>query len=298
MIVLTVCVAVGAIGLLAVLRSQSAVSVSQLIAHLPATDSTLVSIDVGSLRRAGLLEMVAGSPAAEDADFRAFVTETGFDYRQDLDSVLLSVRPDTTHLMAQGRFDWDRLSGYAQRQRGTCWNGFCRLAASQPDRTISFFPLKPGVLALAVAADPWEVQKLADSRPRAQLRIPSQPVWISLPASVLNRTETLPEGTRAFASAMRGIDRVVLSGGPDQGRFQISMEATCATADEAVRVARELESATATLRKMIAREKKTPNPGDLSGVLTAGVFEHAGRQVQGRWPVERAFLETLAGAGR
>ena len=48
---------------------------------------------------------------------------------------------------------------------------------------------------------------------------------------------------------------------------------------------------------MIRLENKTPNPNDLSGVLSSGVFEHSGYAVIGRWPVSREFLEAVAAGG-
>jgi hypothetical protein len=44
---------------------------------------------------------------------------------------------------------------------------------------------------------------------------------------------------------------------------------------------------------MIARERQTPNPSDLSGVLTSGVFRQEGTRVHGSWPLGPAFLENL-----
>jgi hypothetical protein len=55
---------------------------------------------------------------------------------------------------------------------------------------------------------------------------------------------------------------------------------------------------TALLRELIEKDKQKPNPGDLSGVLTAGVFRQENVRVVGRWPLERAFLESLAGKPR
>jgi hypothetical protein len=49
------------------------------------------------------------------------------------------------------------------------------------------------------------------------------------------------------------------------------------------------------LRKLISRTGGQPNPADLSGVLTQGSFRREGRRVIGRWPIERALLESLAG---
>jgi hypothetical protein len=51
------------------------------------------------------------------------------------------------------------------------------------------------------------------------------------------------------------------------------------------------------LREMIAREHQTPNPRDLSGVLTSGTFNHLGTRVLGSWPLEKGFVEGLLGGG-
>jgi hypothetical protein len=48
------------------------------------------------------------------------------------------------------------------------------------------------------------------------------------------------------------------------------------------------------LSKFIVREKQKPNPADLSGVLTSGVFERDLRHVNGKWRLEKAFLDSLA----
>ena len=61
-------------------------------------------------------------------------------------------------------------------------------------------------------------------------------------------------------------------------------------------LAAELERNTTLLRSMIARENRTPNPRDLSGVLTSGTFSHAGPRVTGRWPIAHGLVEdTLTG---
>ncbi len=49
---------------------------------------------------------------------------------------------------------------------------------------------------------------------------------------------------------------------------------------------------------MMEREKQTPNPADLSGVLAARSFRRVDGRVVGRWPIERAFLWSLFGGSR
>jgi roadblock/LC7 domain-containing protein len=48
------------------------------------------------------------------------------------------------------------------------------------------------------------------------------------------------------------------------------------------------------LRGLIQQGKKATDPEDLSGVLAAGSFRSEGRRVQGRWPIQREFLEAVA----
>jgi hypothetical protein len=46
---------------------------------------------------------------------------------------------------------------------------------------------------------------------------------------------------------------------------------------------------------MIAKEGAKPGRGDLATVLLEGTFRQEQRRVLGRWPIDRAFLEALAG---
>ena len=73
------------------------------------------------------------------------------------------------------------------------------------------------------------------------------------------------------------------------------MEVVCRDAREAGILAAQFQKLTSVLREIIAKEKQTPNPADLSGVLTAGVFRQEDVRVIGRWPIERAFLDNLVG---
>jgi hypothetical protein len=72
---------------------------------------------------------------------------------------------------------------------------------------------------------------------------------------------------------------------------------TCRSSNDAAALAAQLQRATSLLREMIAREKHTPDSKDLSGVLTAGVFEQSGRRVLGHWPLPQPFLESVLVGG-
>jgi len=285
----------GVIAGLALLRSRLGATREDLLAYLPSGDAVVLSIDVAALRRAGLLASLAGSTVPEEPEYKAFVLETGFDYQQDLDLVLVAFQKQNLYALVRGRFNWRKLNSYVAAQDGSCRNSFCRVAGSTPQRNISFFPLKPDVMALAVSPDGWAANNLQTRLKNGwQGAAPGQPVWMAVPASYLHDTENLPSGTRLFAKAMEGAERVMLSLGVEEGRLEALLDVTCRSADEASVLSFQLGGVTRLLRSMIARENKTPNPKDLSGVLAAGSFRQEGTRVYGRWPIQREFLESLA----
>ena len=69
----------------------------------------------------------------------------------------------------------------------------------------------------------------------------------------------------------------------------------CENVSDAVQVASELTKATNLVRRVIESEKQTPNPADLSGLLTAGTFHNEGTKVIGEWPIEQVLIENLLG---
>jgi hypothetical protein len=268
-----------------------------LLARLPAKDAVILEIDFAALRKAGLIDLLASSKTPEEADYKQFVSKTEFDYTQDLDLVLASFGPEGKYFLLKGRFDWNRLNGYARSVGGDCYNTKCSMHGSTPDRNISFFPLRSEIMALAVSKDPDAVLKLmAQPPPDNSSRPPVEPVSISFSPAALKGMGTLPTGTHLFAHTLEDAEQVILSLGPQGRDFQLTLSARCRNDHDAELLAREMERNTDLLRSMIARENRTPNPADLSGVLTAGTFSHEGPRVTGRWPLSHGFVEnTLAG---
>ncbi|MBI3281157.1 MAG: hypothetical protein HYZ57_15085 [Acidobacteria bacterium] len=293
-IMIGVCLAIVA-GLL-VFGHKGRLSSQDLAGYLPRPDSPRFFLDFAALRESGVLDRLVGSRIAEEPEYRKFVEGTGFDYRTDLDRVLGTVEGETVRLVVTGRFNWRRLIAYANGSGGNCHNGFCRVPGSTPKRAISFYPIRPDVMALAFAPDGYAASSIQRNGGPANLAVPAQPVWLFLPAAALKSAATLPQGTRLIARALEAAENVWLTMGPDGERFEIAMDVTCRTPEEAATMKAQLEGVTAMLQKLIARESQTPNPADLSGVLTAGKFERRDRRVLGRWPVERAFLYSLGGA--
>jgi hypothetical protein len=267
-----------------------------LFARLPSDNAVQFFLDVQALRQAGLLDLLAGSRAAEETDYRRFVESTQFDYREDLDAILASrQKSGDLYCLLRGRFQWEQLRSYARSAGGTCRNAFCSVQTERPERYVSFFAVLPDVLALAISSDPNGAYGLSDrsaNRPsEEELR---HPVWINFPSGVLTPSESLPAGSRILVSAVQKADRVTLALDSAEQGFQAILRARCKTESEADEIAAHLQQMTEMLRKFLVRDKQTPNPKDLSGVLTSGTFRRQNTTVLGHWPIQRVFLESLA----
>jgi hypothetical protein len=276
-------------------RRQQDVSNASLLARLPTDNAIQFVINVQTLRQVGLLELLAGSQAAEEMEYQKFVQATGFDYREDLDAVIAALVKKHKFFLLRGRFQWPLIRNYMIAQGGNCRNGFCSSLQDGSGLYVSVFPILPGVLSLAVSDNPYAAYALVTrSEPSPDVKAPNEPFWLSLPVSVLNDGATLPSGTRAFASAAKSAEKLTFTLGAAGNSFQANMEVLCRTQQDAESMAAQLRQVTETLRRYIERERQQPNPKDLSGVLTAGTFQSQERRVTGRWPIERAFLESLA----
>jgi len=274
-------------------RGAAPYDAARMLASLPMEKAILLYIDTGMLRRSGTLELLAGSKAVEEPDYRKFVDETGFDYRTDLDAVAVSFIENRVYATLRGRFRWKQLAAYAESQGGECHYSVCTMQGSTPERNISFYPPSPDVLALAVSSDPRAVNNVGRGR-KFEMPLPHDPVWISVPAAAFNRLDAFPDGTRAFLSPLAHAEKVTFAAGPEGNRLQLRLEVACANPEAAAELVKQFSSVTALLKSMIQREHMTPNPRDLSGVLVAGTFEQRESTVIGTWPMERGFVEALA----
>lgn len=294
LVLLVVAVCGGLILGVGVLRNRRAATPQALVAHLPAQDGVILAIDFAALRAAGILSALSGTQFTQEPEYKAFMVDTAFDYEQDLDYAAVWFGKDTTYMLLRGRFDWKRLSSYVRSENGECRNSFCRMGGSTPRRRISFFSLARDVMALAVGPDSWAATNLNKVKPERQaMAVPNQPFWLLIPASVLNSPDNLPAGVRDAAIFMQGADSVVLSLGVAGAGLDLLLEATCRTPENASALAARLEAASSLVKALNAREKKMPDPRDLSAVFSSGVFRREQMRVIGRWPVERAFLESI-----
>lgn len=266
-----------------------------LLARLPAKDAVILSIDFAALRRAGFMELLARSKTPEEPEYQQFVAKTEFDYKQDLDVALASFSPAGKYFLLRGRFNWGSLNSYAKAQSGgSCYNTLCEMPGSVPERKISFFPLRPQIMALAVTTTPDAAIGMEErsANPR-QVDPPADPVWISFPGSVLQQADSLPTGTKMFAETVARAENVILSIGPQGKDFQATLAAHCKTKHDAAQVQTELERATQMLVSLLKRENTKPNPRDLSGTLTSGTFSHNDVLVSGHWPIAHELVESM-----
>jgi hypothetical protein len=289
-----VLVSVGAISILEWRSLSQRYDAGHMLERLPLEDSVKVWVDVDQLRASGLLDLLAGSAATEDPEYRSFTQQIGFDYRTSLDGVAAAFRKGNVYFAVHGKFDFKKLDDYAAKQQGHCQDGVCSMAASTQGRFVSFYPLAGEALALAFSGEPEGVRMIAPSA-RTPSANPRAPVWISAPGSAFGGLTHLPSGAQAFLSPLADSQESAFSIGPaqDPSKLQIQLDAACISADLAAKLAAQLTSTTDILRKMLQREHLTPSSSDLSSLLSSGRFESRESHVSGTWPLDRKLLENL-----
>jgi hypothetical protein len=270
-------------------------SPAMLLARLPAGSTIQVFVDIHALREVGLLDMLAGSRAVEETDYRQFVDATGFDYRQHLDTIVGARRGEDWYFLLRGTFRWDRISKYAQAQSGTCQNAFCSIPSQRPGRYTSFYTVLPNVLAMASADRPNAAFDLARpsqaSRPEQDLQ---HPVWLRFTTQALPESANLPPGTRPLATALQRSQSATFSLDASGTGFEARLTATFLSESDAGRSKAHLQEMTGILRSFLSRAKQKADPRELAGVLASGQFEQRGTTVTGKWPIEKQFLEAAA----
>jgi hypothetical protein len=290
------CAIAGAVGYW--YHARTAARAPSLASYLPADNASVIYIDVDALRRSGILNLVAGSKAVEEPDYQQFVNETKFDYRQDLDAVAAAFKDGKVYFALRGRFHWKDLKDYAARQGGSCHSDFCVVAGSQPNRRISFYPLKHDVIAMAIGPDDFAAYQIASASKKLELAPPKEPVWALIPAVALQRMDSLPVAAKAYVPALQGAEQILFSMGADPAQqLQLGVQVTCKDAMAASALLTQFEGTTNALRQVLSKMNRKPDSADLNGVLVAGTFHRSERQVYGAWPIPKAFVDALTGGG-
>ena len=261
-----------------------------LLSRFPSEDALVMSADFVTLRRAGLL---TASKVPLEPEYKQFIDGTGFDYKRDLDYLVASFSRSGTFFILRGRFDWKKLRDYAAHQGGSCYEDLCRMQGSTPERHISFLPLRSDALALAVSTNDLAATLLTKTAAPITTPLPVAPVWLSVPGVELRRQDALPPSIRLMLSALTRADRVVITLGPGGAQgIEAQLQATCNSKDDAIVLASQLRSATGLLKEALARDKSAAD-GEVTAMLTAGVFDQTDRKVTGNWPVRKSLLDAL-----
>jgi len=268
-------------------------SEADLVRLLPRSRGSIFFVDVGVLRRAGILQLIEGSPAAQERGYRSFSNEAHFDFARDVDSFSGTFDGQTIFAALRGRFDWGALERYAGAHGGRCEAELCYSPASEPGRWVSFLPVQPDVMALAVSSDRSAARSLLPGRSARSELVPPEPVWVSLAPSLIRNPAHLPAAMRIFAISIQSAESVLLSlsGAGDGFKLQLDADFPSPTAADTAR--KQLETDTTLFTRELAREHEQPNPADLSGLLVRGTFEAHGKHLLGIWPVSMELLKAL-----
>lgn len=271
-------------------------SVAELVHRLPASKALTLHVDLAAIRSAGLAELLEGSAVAEEPDYRRFVTESGFDWKRDLEAVTATHWGNDWYFFVKGSFDMEKIRNFALSRNGTCKNGVCDVAGATPGRRVSFYPITPRVLAIATSNATHAVYNISDKKsPDWQGGIPPGPVWVSFNGSVLAGDPTLPSGGRLFGKVLSETQRTSFSIVPSATGLELKMRAFNSDVPTATNVKSQLEGVTREFKAYFERVGQATTPGDLSGLLLAGEFALNGTEVTGRWPIHPELLKKLAG---
>jgi hypothetical protein len=249
-----------------------------LFRRLPTDHAVILGIDVDALRKAGMLDVLAGSRVNEELDYRRFVDQTAFDYRTDLDYVAasLSTIGEAKSFLLKGRFDWDSLFATAKEAGGRCLNAFCDLPG------FSSLPVGPDALGLSISRTSQAAWTLAKDSTGVPLpRVPDYPVFIAMDGGVLSSTEAVPFMLQSLAAVVSSADFVVLGiTAHAGGRLELGLDADCMSDATAVSIRNRVQSL-------------ADQGGGGLRLLHDGIVKAEGNSVHARWPLDRDALQSL-----
>lgn len=264
--------------------------------RLPGENVLLLHLDVAALRGAKSLSPLLQSQVPPDADYAAFVRQTGFDYQRDLDQAAVCFLPDRVYILARGRFDLARLRAYAQSQSGACpGDRPCHMPASQPGRHISFLLLASGTLALATGPETDAVLALqkeptVNATPLVQtartMNGGSAVLWLTAAPSTLG--QALPGNAALLAGALAKAQRAYLFLNPQPAGLQVVLHAVCASESQASETRRILQG----IHDLIGGLARK-GPADWARVLNSAVVDQQGSVARVTWLLDQETLRQL-----
>jgi hypothetical protein len=266
-----------------------------LLAALPPGDGLTVFVDARALRQTGILQRIAGEAGAEDEDYRRFVEATGFEYRRDLDAVVLRADDGRRWIALEARLDEDRLRRYFLAHGGRCFSGLCSMQGSRPERQISWVRLGRRRWGIAVSPDPLAAAAFTDGTRRQQppeWQPPKAPLWLYVPGRMLEAPEGAPAWAALALGSLRESKWILWSAGAREGRIRLTLDIACRGEDEARALAGRWEEVLKALREAAAA---AGDRDSFPALLAEGKFGAEGAFVRGRWQFDWRRLDKLFG---
>jgi hypothetical protein len=236
-----------------------------LVGALPEDASAIEYVDLAAWRESPFFQsLLALAPNPQtDADYAAFVRETGFDYERDLDRVAIALVPRGAEknffAIAGGRFDENKIAAYAlktgtREMRGghdvyTMSTG----PASGSAKHVSFAFMSKDRIALT---DGGELSTLFTSNRKGQnaaemderaLRLSGSPGFVILhpePATLALLAERIPGGWRSeqLAKMLASLRWLTIAARPDGQRLRLVAEGESLSEDSARQLAGVLDN--------------------------------------------------------
>jgi hypothetical protein len=275
---------------------------TDLFRLLPPSGGTLLFVDLEALRRAGFSDLIESQRADSlDQDSADFIRQTGFRFPADVRAVAARFS-DAAYLAIRGDFNWTRIRQFLISKGGTCSAGICSANGGSAGQSYSVSRVQNDVALISMSqqgAVPGSALRAGD-RNEVKLTLettPNSPAWVRFGRDALQHPEQFPNGVRPLVSALGRATEITLSIQPASAAadaaFLIRLESDFEDSKAAAAAQAHLELQTKMMQLELARERKAPDPANLSGLLVSGRFEADGKRVTGTWPVRSELIETL-----
>lgn len=297
-------------------NDEPAIKQDQLkfVRQLPASASAIVFADVTQIRASAFArELAELAPTSEqDPHYTSFVSATGFDYSRDLDRAAMALWPRTSPtsvvVLAEGRFDRKRIANYAmQTGRLVRENGHevYEVPEQGSAREIRIAFLTSNRLALA---DGPGLDAVLTSTEANHLD-PTMTARVAQVAGTaffsVARTEDLAQDigldeskSPQLARMLKNVRSITLAGQPEAANLNISANAVCDSALDALQLMTVLEGLRWMGRAALADPKVQQQIGPqwrpLDELLKATSLSHSGRTLRLRVQLTEQMLAVAA----
>ena len=270
-------------------HASAANSLPDLIELAPPESNMIAYADLEALRGSPLVQQLAAlaQPTQVDRDYANFVSETGFDYQQDLDRVLVASSSHSasakTLVFAEGRFDQQKIEQYALRSGKIEEEGGHRVyvvPSAASGKVVRFAFLAPGRIALSDGEDlsaAISANSSASLDPVMRerlLRVADAPIFATLQASefarAVGRNGSQQAGVFAALDSLRWVNLAAKPSGDD---VILSAEGECDSAEQAQKIANGLELMRGLFRGALANPKAQGQLPAASAAATGELLE-------------------------